>query len=93
MFLRRTAQQFSAHGSRGIVIAPAEGSYRPQRKDLVVRFVDVGSVPKNVRVDGKELPRAGGPAAGWGWSYDPQKRVLTVRCGDATGGMKIEAGS
>ncbi|MEJ2678691.1 MAG: glycoside hydrolase family 31 protein, partial [Gemmatimonadota bacterium] len=53
--------------------------YQPGARMLVVRLHAVGQQPGSVEVSGGSAGRLAESAAGRGWTYDPDRHVLTVR--------------
>ena len=77
-----------------LVLSAPEGSYRPPPRRLAVEFHAVASPPGSVAVDGVDVPKLKGSKPSreqTGWSYDRKGKILTVRCEDTLGEMRISA--
>jgi len=95
----RTLSQKSDTTLNELVFSNPEGGYRPPKRRLIVRFQGIKRVPSSVSIDGRQLPSRLGPAgrdvagpgqsAEPGWFYTPEKRVVTIQCGDTFGEQGI----
>jgi alpha-glucosidase len=77
-----------------LVLSTPEGSYRPPARRLSVEFHAAPSTPATVSVNGAEVPKLTGSQSGTGktgWSYDRKNKILTVRCEDTLGEMRVTA--
>jgi alpha-glucosidase len=90
-YLRRSMKQNSSSAHAEVKISPADGSYHPPQRTLVIRFISIDFVPHTVRVNGNELHPSSESSGAIGWSFDGRTRVLTVRTSDTLLGMNIEA--
>ena len=91
--LRRNHSQQRAGNSLAVEIGPAEGSYRPAARHLVLTFVDVAKEPVAVMVNGTPLSKGDSQtAAGQNdvWRYDPATRSVTARTDDRFTGQRFE---
>jgi alpha-glucosidase len=77
-----------------LILSPPEGSWRPPSRRLALEFHAVASAPASVSVNAVTIPklRISKPAREQtGWSYDQKKKILTVRCEDTFGEMRVTA--
>jgi hypothetical protein len=91
-YLRRTLTLIPSTSSTVLTFSKCEGSFKPNARSLVVRFVDVAATPKSMNVDGKKVQQKKmvDPADMTdGWSYDPMTRVAVLTLVDHTGEIRI----
>ena len=87
----RSLSQKSDTTLNELVLSNPEGRYRPPTRRLVVRFQGMTRVPSSVSIDGTQIPPMQLPRSGTGpgWFYTPEKRVVTIQCGDTFGEQRI----
>jgi alpha-glucosidase len=91
--LRRTHTQQRAGNTLAVEIGPAEGTYRPPTRHLVLRVVDVEKLPVAVIANGTPLSKVETsqetlPAGSW--KYDPTTHTITARTDDRMTGQRFE---
>lgn len=91
-YFRRSTDQRNSPTATTLTFGAVEGTYRPPRRDVVVRFVDVQGEPASVEVDGSRLRSVARSAAGKeteGWWYDSGDRTVTVQLPETTNERRI----
>jgi alpha-glucosidase len=91
-YFRRTINQRNSSGGITLMLSKAEGSYRPPKRSLVVKFLDAATSPKGVEVNGKQVmsvERTKMDRVTECWSYDSEKSIVWVKSQDKTSEQKI----
>ncbi len=86
-FLKRTINQWRSSAGVTLTLSKAEGSYVPPKRSLMVKFIDVQSMPKLIEIDGRKLERIRSEdfsAKREGWSYDAAAKLVVIKSEDKT---------
>ncbi len=91
--LRRTHTQQRAGNSLAVEISPAEGSFRPAPRGLLIKFVDIAREPLAVMANGTPLSKSDsltGTVRSNTWTYDATTRTVSARSQDSWTGQRFE---
>jgi alpha-glucosidase len=91
--LRRTHTQQRAGSTLAIEISPAEGTYKPAARHLLLRVVDAAMSPMAVIANGTPLSKIEALQESLpddSWTYDSATRTVTIRTNDRLTGQRLE---